>query len=355
MLDSSNPTLSGIIGTAIAPNAKRVDREGIYPSETMYSLGHVGVFAHHTGARPNMSAAIAATAQISAACLSTGFATWCQNALALYLDRSPNRDLHQRFGVQVASGQVLGGTGLSNPMKSFSGIEPLALQGERVKGGYRVKGRLPWVSNIAKGHLFAAIFAVEGNPPVMALIPVDTPGLTLHEATRFIALDGTATHTVTFRDVFVSDENLIAETASQFIPTIRQSFVALQLGLGFGLSQGTLDAMASDEKGKDLARFVSPTHSELSDRLSGLREEAETLTLNLEDPSREAFHKMLELRRDTALLTLDVTRAEAIQAGSRGYIVGAPSERRGREALFVSILTPSIKHIAAELATRSVA
>lgn len=349
MLDAQPQTLTDVVKTDVIPNAPAVDREGIYPRDTMLRLGAAGAFAHHTGTQSDMMAAIDATAQISAACLSTGFSTWCQNALALYLDRSPNHDLHARFGAEVAAGQILGGTGLSNPMKSFSGIEPLALNGERVKGGYKVKGRLPWVSNIAQDHLFAAIFAVEGQPPAMALIPVDTQGLTLHEATRFIALDGTATHTVTFRDVFVPDENLIAETASEFIPTIRQSFVALQLGLGFGLSQGALNAMDKDEKGKDLARFVSPRPSDLAVRLHALKGRAQDLMPSLKDPSKEAFHQTLKLRRDTALLTLDVTRSEAIQSGSRGYIVGAPSERRGREAGFVSILTPSVKHIAVEL------
>lgn len=349
MLDAPLQTLSDVIKTEVIPNAPRVDREGIYPGETMHRLGAAGAFAHHIGAHPNMMAAIKATAQISAACLSTGFATWCQNALALYLDRSTNRELLKRFGHQVADGQVLGGTGLSNPMKSFSGIEPLALEGERVRGGYKVKGRLPWVSNIAQDHLFAAIFAIKGQPPAMALIPVATPGLTLHEATRFIALEGTATHTITFRDVFVPYENLIAETASEFIPSIRQSFVALQLGLGFGLSKGALDAMGKDEKGKELARFVSPSLSELAGRLELLQDRAQTLMPSRNDRSQKAFHKMLKLRRDVALLALDVTRAEAIQAGSRGYIIGAPSERRGREAGFVAILTPSIKHIAMEL------
>lgn len=349
MLDEMRPTLTKVIESEVAPNAAAIDRDGTYPRETMQNLGAAGAFSYHTGPKPDMNTAIDAIAQISASCMSTGFAAWCQNALALYLDRSPNKDLQNRFLAKVTSGRILGGTGLSNPMKSFSGIEPIALIGEKVTGGYKVRGRLPWVSNIAHGHLFAAIFAVEGQPHVMALVPVDAPGVTLHEATRFIALDGTATHTITFRDVFIPDNDLIAENASDFVPTIRQSFVALQLGLGFGVSQGALDAMERDTKGKNLARFVKPDSNDLTNRLNVLRDWVSDLIPFLLDPSREAFHEMLKLRREVALLTLDITRAEAIQAGARGYITGTPSERRGREAGFVSILTPSIKHIAAEV------
>lgn len=351
MLDHRDPDLGQVIATRVAPAAATIDREGVYPDAELRALGAAGAFAHHTGSNPDMGAAIEATAKISAACLSTGFSTWCQNALALYLDRSANTALRDRLGTDVATGRLLGGTGLSNPMKSFSGIEPLALVGARIKGGYRVRGRLPWVSNIARGHFFAVVFAVEGQPPVMAVVATDTPGVTLHEATRFIALDGTATHTVTFRDVVIPDEDLIAETASEFIPTIRQSFVALQLGLAFGLSDGALAAMRSDTKGAALASAVRPGVADYAAQLEVLKDRAIGLMPMLADTSQQAFHNMLALRRDAALLTLDITRAETIQAGSRGYVAGAPSERRSREAAFIAILTPSIKHIATEIAS----
>jgi hypothetical protein len=43
----------------------------------------------------------------------------------------------------------LGGTALSNPMKSFAQIESLLLKATPVDGGYVVNGTLPWVSNLA--------------------------------------------------------------------------------------------------------------------------------------------------------------------------------------------------------------
>ena len=45
-----------------------------------------------------------------------------------------------------------------------------------------------------------------------------------------------------------------------------------------------------------------------------------------------------------------VVQAGALQAGAAGYIAGSNVHRRQREALFVGILTPSIKHITTELA-----
>ena len=45
-----------------------------------------------------------------------------------------------------------------------------------------------------------------------------------------------------------------------------------------------------------------------------------------------------------------LVQAGALQAGAAGYIAGSDVHRRQREALFVGILTPSIKHITTELA-----
>ena len=64
---------------------------------------------------------------------------------------------------QLASGEVLGGTGMSNPMKYFAAIESLALEGEAVAGGFRVSGRLPWVSNLGPGHVFGTAFKTAGQ------------------------------------------------------------------------------------------------------------------------------------------------------------------------------------------------
>lgn len=52
---------------------------------------------------------------------------------------------------RLASGEVLGGTGMSNTVKAFANIEPLRLKGKRADGGYMVNGSPPWVSNLGQG------------------------------------------------------------------------------------------------------------------------------------------------------------------------------------------------------------
>ena len=74
---------------------------------------------------------------------------WCQDALGWYIFASDNDGLKASLGRRVATGDALGGTALSNPMKTFFGIEidpPQSAAGRRrLRGARRL---LPYVSNL---------------------------------------------------------------------------------------------------------------------------------------------------------------------------------------------------------------
>lgn len=63
----------------------------------------------------------------------------------------------------MLSGEILGATGLSNPMKSFNDLEKLNLEHTYVDGQLVVSGRMPAVSNIQEDHYFGAISKHESS------------------------------------------------------------------------------------------------------------------------------------------------------------------------------------------------
>ena len=71
-----------------------------------------------------------------------------------------------------------------------------------------------------------------------------------------------------------------------------------------------------------------------------------------EDPDRRAFLEVLRTRLDLSWLALEAAQPAMLRFGVRGYLVGSEAARRLREAQFVAIITPSVKHILAELARR---
>lgn len=347
---TSAASIADVIDTDIRPILGQIDRNGLYPETALRRLGSAGAYAHHVGdAAGGLPAAIAAIAEVGEVCVSSAFCMWCQDALAWYLDRSPNRGLAAQLLADIASGRRLGGTGLSNPMKAFSGIEPLALRGERFVGGWKVNGRLPWVSNLGSAHLFASIFATPTGHRVMAVFDCSAPGMTLAQNARFIALEGTRTFTVLLRDVFVPDAAIIAENAASFVTTIRQGFVLLQLGMAIGAARGAAQVMDEDASGRAQSAWLPHSPSELRDRAHQITARATRLADTASDPDRSAFLDVLRLRQDASWLALDATQALSLQLGARGYLAGSDADRRRREAQFVAIVTPSLKHITREL------
>ena len=130
---------------SLHPLAGAIDAGSVYPDELLRSLGKVGAWSSHVPQEgpADLRCAIQSMAVIGEVCGATAFMAWCQNTLVWYAANSTNPKLASHFADNFSSGRVLGGTGLSNPMKSFFGIERLKLKGRRVEGGYVVAARCP--------------------------------------------------------------------------------------------------------------------------------------------------------------------------------------------------------------------
>ena len=346
--------LPRVIAEELRPLVSRIDEEGLYPADVMRSLGNAGAFAHHAtkdGTFGDLFSAIEAMAEIGATCVSTAFCTWCQDALVWYVDRSENPVPRERYLNAVLNGQLLGGTGLSNPMKALAGFEPLALKGVQVSGGYRVTGRLPFVSNLEDGHLFASVFSIDNQErKVMALFRAGAEGVALARNAHFIALEGTATYSVLIRDAFVSEADVLSPDATKFIPKIRKGFVLLQMGMGIGAARGAAASMRTDSAGRRLAAHLPLGPDEIDARCDALLERIRDHARGPQETDRAAFLDILKLRLDASWLALEAAQTAVLQFGARGYLAGSETSRRLREAQFVAIVTPSVKHILAELA-----
>ena len=267
-------TVRDVSSRELAPLVQQIDTDGLYPESVMRAFGRAGAFSAHL---PNETAdlvtAIRAMSAAGEHCLSTSFCMWCQDALAWYIFASDNDGLKQSLGQRVARGEALGGTALSNPMKTFFGIEQIRLKAKRVSGGYIVRGLLPYVSNLGDDHYFGAVFEVEDAPKryVMAVVPCAAEGVSLADNTKFVALDGTRTFTVQLRDVMISDALVLADPSDAYIRRIRAGFVLLQSGMAFGLIRGCIDLM-NQTKGPlgHVNKYLDVQPEHLADQLAAM-------------------------------------------------------------------------------------
>jgi alkylation response protein AidB-like acyl-CoA dehydrogenase len=356
--------LAAAVSRLLDPLVGRIDRDGQYPGQALQELGALGVYRHHLATqrpdgRRDVAAAIDAMTAIGRSCGSSAFMAWCQNACAWYVEQGRSQSLHATLLPQLASGEVLGGTGMSNPMKYFAAIESLALEGQAVAGGFRVSGRLPWVSNLGPGHVFGTAFkaAEHGTAPggaggrdVMALIRCDWPGLTMSAVPPFLAMDGTGTYSLTFDNVFVPDDHILADPIGPWLKRIRNGFVLMQLGIGAGIIASCIDLMReSNLRLSHVNGFLEDGPDQMEDELGSLRERAGMLALDVLDNSDGQFAQVLTARLMASELTLRATQSAMLHTGAAGYSLASPAQRRLREGYFVAIVTPAIKHLRKEI------
>jgi hypothetical protein len=334
----------------------KIDAEGYYPEDVMRAIGRAGAYAQHLPGKDrsklDIGNAIAAMAVVGEHCLSTSFCIWCQDALAWYIYASENETLKAGLGPRVASGEALGGTALSNPMKAFFGIETIRLKGERIEGGYVVKGLLPFVSNLGDDHYFGAVFEVDQPKRyVMAIVPCASAGLTLAANTRFVALDGTRTFAVQMRNVHIADACVIADPVTDFIKHIRAGFVLLQAGMAIGLIRDCI-SLAEQMKGPlgHVNKYLDVQPEQLAERLDAMEKTVAQLAATPFESDPAYWRTVIEARIEASDLSIMAAHTAMLHCGARGYVATATAQRRLREAYFVAIVTPATKQLKKMLA-----
>lgn len=338
-------TIDELAKQHLRPLVRQIDREGFYPEPFLRLVGTAGGFAHHARRPEGLREAIRITAEVGAYCGSTAFLLWCQNTCIWYLTQTENARLRETHLAALADGELLGGTAFSNPMKHFSGIEPLRLKGRRTSAGIVVNGTLPWVSNLGRGHLFGTVVQVD-DEHVCILAQVDGHTVTIGPSGKFAALEGTATYSVRFREALFAGDSILADPAEAFVDLIRPGFLLLQLGIAFGISRGALQDMEHSRKSlTGINRFHGEQQGALSLELSTLEKKADELAKTPLNQDGVYLRQVLELR----LQALEFVRRTAIaaleHAGAPGFLVDSAPQRRVREALFFGLLTPSGKQL----------
>lgn len=344
-----------IASERLPPVANRIDQEGYYPTDILRELGTAGAFASHMdryGQRFDM--ALKSMHEIARHCGSTGFLTWCHDVCGLYLERSENPALLARVP-DHAAGLTFGGTALSNPMKSLTEIENFALKAVRCPGGYKVSGVLPWVSHIRPGQYCGAIAEVEQaskHTPheVMFMLDIDER-VELRKCPEFSGMEGTSTWSMFLDDYFVTMDQIIADPVRPFIAKIRGAFILLQVGMASGVIQASIDACREVETSLGhVNQYLHNRPDALQAEFDELSQRVEVLAQSPFETSTDYLLNVLDARAQGAELALKASQSALLHQGARGYLMKSKPQRLIREAHFVAIVTPAIKHLRWEMA-----
>lgn len=348
--------IAGQAKAELSPLVGAIDQEGLYPADYLRSLGALGGFGAHIprdygGLGLGLATQIEIITQVGRECGATAFLAWCQSSCALYLQLSPNDAVRERYLKSVAQGTLLAGTGMSNAVKHLAGIERIHLTARRDSDGYTVSGSLPWVSNVGAEHMAIVAAAVEDGGYVMFAVHGQAAGLSLHSCPEFSALEGTQTLNLRFKNVRIPADDVLAHPSqfAKYIARIKPGFVLNQTGMGFGVIEGSLKTIReSNVSTSHVNIFLDDQGPELAAELGALKIQAASLAQQAQNGDA-AILDVLKLRACTSELTLKAANSAILHAGAKGYLMRHAAQRHLREAVFVAIVTPALKHLRKEI------
>lgn len=297
------------------------------------------------GGRGAFWQAVQAIADVARLSLTGAFALWGQRAVIELVAQGTSAWLHHQVLPELLQGTLAAAPGLSNAMKSLSGIEDFQLQAEYGAKGICIHGRLPWVSNLQPdGFVVAAVARTASGRPVAFLAPATAAGVTRSDYFKLMGLQGSATAAVTFVQVTLEEQWLLHADARLLLPRIRPAFLLLQCGLPLGLGQRALA----------VARIALPRGHLLQGRLDKLQRrwreleaQCRWLCERKEDPA--LVPQLFRLRIDLTQLAVEAVFLELQAVGGRAFAAGSETSRHVSEAAFLPLVTPTVAHLEAEL------
>lgn len=342
MVKSEIDKLTSLIDNELKPNVNKIDKEAFYAKHFLRSLGENGFYSSAKQSPVqvllNELNLVEATAKT---CMTTAFCLWCHLAALTYVRNTENETLREELLQSMESGEILGGTGLSNPMKYYAQLEKLHLKAKKVDNGFEITGVLPAVSNLSNGHVFAFIAEVHETKRIMGFVPFHTNGLELKNKCDYLGLNGSATYACKFHNVFVPNERIVSDDADVFVKRIRPTFIAYQIPLGLGVTEASINSIEKVRNTKNGCNQYLPVQpEELLKKLTKLQAEMKQLDVN-----EENWREIANVRLQTAYVTLRAVETAMIHHGGSGYLKYSHASRRLREAYFFANLTPTIKHL----------
>ncbi len=333
----------------IRDRAAALDRADTDTRVDVAKLGELGLFAPGCPGRP-VAEMVAVIEQVAQESLAAGFSAWAHRMALEYVARGPE-PVQARFRAALESGTAVGVTAMAAGLKYCAGLGEVPLVAEPVDGGLRVSGPIRWASNLFDGAVIVfCARSAHDDAVYVAATPIDAAGITVNDPPRLLALNGTASSSLEFRDVFVPSDAVITTDLRGFIRGVRPVFLLLQTAFCLGIAGTSLDESGRHLGG--LGEGFAGEHDALAAELAAARErlyrfaEAATVPAGRRAdaaPSSGAVPdaELIRLRLDGSRLAMAATRLEVTLRGGAGYATASATNRRFREAAFLPVQSPS--------------
>ncbi|TLP77092.1 acyl-CoA dehydrogenase family protein [Nesterenkonia sphaerica] len=343
--------LAQVDDSAEAIDAGTVAAREILPQLAAAGLLDLGAPSNNSGGLVKQAAVIEALGQRS---LSAAFAVWGHRMSIEYLCLAGGTYAESLLPA-MRSGEVPGVSGMASAFKTYAGAGELGLRLTRDgQGRLLLSGKLPWASNLHPDAVaVTAAYGPEGEgdgdrSKLIIAVPLSAPGVQVGTRLNLLALQGTASTSVTLDNVPLSEEQVLSTDFEGFMTRCRPTFAVLQSSFCLGLAAASHRHTRANISGINEV-FRQELHQlgdELEARTKQLRDYAERVATSA-PPQRQ---EVLSLRLAVGHLALALATLEVKTVGGKGYISNSDPNRRYREATFIPVQSPSEAQLRWELA-----
>ncbi len=338
----------------VQPIAAEVDESERFPVETVEKMAKVGFLGipipvEYGGAGGDNLTYAMAVEELSKHCATTGVIVSAHVSLACGpIESFGTESQKQKYLVPLAKGEKLGAFGLTEPNAGSDSAMQQTIA-EKVDGGYTINGTKIFITNGGYADIFI-IFAMtdkaKGTRGISAFIlEKNTPGFTIGKTEDKLGIRGSSTTELIFKDVFLSDENLLGKEGSGF-KIAMNTLDGGRIGIAaqaLGIAQGALDEAIKYTKerkqfGRSLSQFQNTQFklAELQTKIDAAR----LLTYRaacLKDEGKNFTKEAAMAKLYASDISMESTRESMQLLGGYGYTREYPLERMFRDAKITEI------------------
>jgi alkylation response protein AidB-like acyl-CoA dehydrogenase len=208
----------------LAPRARQVDREEIFPAEAYKQMGELGLLgvnvpAEYGGAEAGVVSYSLAVIELAAACASTSVGMCVTNMCAELICQFGTDAQKKKFVTKLVSGEAIAGSFALS--EAHAGSDPGAGHTTAVKKGDRwvINGSKQWITSGAYAGVIVvwARTANTGNKGLSCfLVEKGTPGLGIGRAEDKMGLRGSNTVALTFENMELPADALLGKEGEGF-------------------------------------------------------------------------------------------------------------------------------------------
>ncbi len=270
--------------------------------------------------------------RLAAACITTTFVLTQRNGACQRIANSESETSRSGLLPALGRGDIFATVGISHLTTSRQHLAKPAVRVRRDGVDFVLDGAVPWVTGARHANVIVTGGTLDDGRQVLLAVPADLPGLTVAEAPRLLAVDGSGTAAINLDNVRIPPDALLAGPIEK----------VMTRGSGGGAGSLTTSALALGAAGGTISRLAEEANrrTELIEHCAFLADEYGRLAADLfaagtaVEPSTQPNHSSESIRQRTNSLALRSAQAYLAASKGAGFVVGHPAERLVRESMF---------------------